>query len=102
MTLPRNSSKYGTVQPPSVKLPLVSSVGPPGPCMTPSRLMKVRTIIFLMEGILPEATHHACRLRLLVIASLVRRSNLIVLVKACLPAPYAPRNDGKLLFVLDV
>src|SRR6266487_4438578 len=56
MILPRNSSKYGTVQPPSVKLPLVSSVGPPGPCITPSRLRKVRTIIFLIRVILPEAT----------------------------------------------
>src|SRR5215208_7768049 len=58
MTFPRNSSKYGTVQPPSVKLPLGSSVGPPGPCMTPSRERKVRTIIFLMETILPEVKSH--------------------------------------------
>src|SRR5215212_9312848 len=57
MTFPRNSSKYGTVQPPNVKFPLGSSVGPPDPCMTPSRERNVRIIIFLMEAILPEGTH---------------------------------------------
>jgi hypothetical protein len=29
-------------------LPLGSSVGPPGPCMTPSSERNVRTIIFLI------------------------------------------------------
>jgi hypothetical protein len=35
-----------------VKLPLVASVGPPGPCMTPSIERKVRTTIFLMGKVL--------------------------------------------------
>jgi hypothetical protein len=56
MAWPRVSSKYGTVQPPWVKFPLVSSDGPPGACMTPSREIKDRTIRFLMEIILPENT----------------------------------------------
>src|SRR5437773_5597834 len=47
--LPRNSSKYGTVHPPYLKPPLSSSPGPPGACITPSRVIKVRTIIFLIK-----------------------------------------------------
>src|SRR6266567_4795054 len=54
IVLPRKSSKYGTVQPPYVKLPLVSSVGPPGPCMTPSSVMKDRTMSFLIVSIPPR------------------------------------------------
>src|SRR6266487_6168140 len=54
MVLPRKSSKYGTVQPPYVKLPLVSSVGPPGPCMTPSSVIKDRTMSFLIGSTPPR------------------------------------------------
>jgi hypothetical protein len=50
MILPRKSSKYGTVHPPDVKFPLVSSVGPPGACMTPSSVMNDKTIIFLIKS----------------------------------------------------
>src|SRR5579859_2127403 len=45
ITFPKNSSKYGAVQPPYVKPPLVSSSGPPGACMTPSSVIKVTTMI---------------------------------------------------------
>src|SRR4051794_37433892 len=48
MTLPAASSKYGKVQPPYWKPPDVSSSGPPGACMTPSRLMNDRTMILRM------------------------------------------------------
>src|ERR1700747_697997 len=48
MTLPAISSKYPTVQPPNLKFPEVSSSGPPGACITPSSVMKDRTISFRM------------------------------------------------------
>src|SRR5215208_8298823 len=47
-TVPRISSEYGAIQPPYVKPSLVSSSGPPGACMTPSREICSSTIIFLM------------------------------------------------------
>src|SRR3984957_12712581 len=45
MAPPREASKWGWVQPPNAKPPLGSSLGPPGACMTPSRLVKVATVI---------------------------------------------------------
>src|SRR5579883_654828 len=42
---PSSPSKWGKVQPPSLKSPDVSSCGPPGACMTPSRLMKAERVI---------------------------------------------------------
>src|SRR5512145_2053920 len=52
MMAPPRSSKCGTTQPPYLKLPSVSSCGPPGACMTPSRVTNVRTIIFRMAILL--------------------------------------------------
>jgi hypothetical protein len=46
--VPRISSEYELIHPPCVKLPLVSSSGPPGACMMPSREICSSTIIFLM------------------------------------------------------
>src|SRR5260370_31271270 len=59
MEAPSASSKWGAVQPPSVKPPVGSSCGPPGACMTPSRLVKVATTILRMVvscggGLYPE------------------------------------------------
>src|SRR5438105_3667399 len=45
MAPPSAASKCGKVQPPSANPPTGSSSGPPGACMTPSRLMKVETTI---------------------------------------------------------
>src|SRR5437660_5620514 len=45
-------SPRGPVHPPYAKPPLVSSSGPPGPCMTPSREMNSSTLIFLMTEFL--------------------------------------------------
>ena len=42
------SSKYPATQPPSSNPPVGSSCGPPGACMTPSRVIKLKTIIFLI------------------------------------------------------
>src|SRR5690349_15198235 len=42
------SSVYGAVQPPYLKPPDVSSLGPPGACITPSSVIIERTIIFRM------------------------------------------------------
>src|SRR3954463_2965665 len=47
--LPKDSSEYGTVQPPYLKPPEVSSSGPPGACITPSRLTIIKTTIFLIS-----------------------------------------------------
>src|SRR5574341_165840 len=52
--LPRKSSKYGTVHPPYIKSPEVSSWGPPGAFMTPSIVIKVRTISFLIVYFSPS------------------------------------------------
>src|SRR6266487_4229339 len=46
--VPRISSEYGLVHPPYAKPSLVSSSGPPGACMTPSREICSSTIIFLI------------------------------------------------------
>src|SRR5437660_1482223 len=45
-------SPRGPVHPPYAKPPLVSSSGPPGPCMTASREMNSSTLIFLMTEFL--------------------------------------------------
>src|SRR5215210_3374558 len=47
-TVPRISSAYGLIHPPCAKPPLVSSSGPPGACMTPSREICSSTLSFLM------------------------------------------------------
>src|SRR5882724_2361689 len=47
---PIASSSKGADHPPYAKLPLVSSSGPPGACMTPSREMCSSTIILLIIG----------------------------------------------------
>src|SRR5512132_2661961 len=49
---PRIGSEYGAIHPPYAKPPLVSSSGPPGACMTPSREMCSSAIIFLMTELL--------------------------------------------------
>src|SRR5512140_1763179 len=46
--VPRIASEYGAAHPPYAKPPLVSSSGPPGACMTPSREMCSSAITFLM------------------------------------------------------
>src|SRR5512146_2250353 len=46
--VPRIASEYGPVQPPYAKPPLVSSSGPPGACITPSREICSSTMTFLM------------------------------------------------------
>src|SRR5687768_17792839 len=46
--VPILSSEYGADHPPYAKPPLVSSSGPPGACMTPSREICSSTISFLM------------------------------------------------------
>ena len=48
MTSPNLASKYGTSQPPCRKPPSRSSSGPPGACITPSRVRKVPTTSRLM------------------------------------------------------
>src|SRR6266496_5626934 len=64
MTVPRTSSEYGAIHPPYAKPPLVSSSGPPGDCMTPSRETKESTITFLMTEFLQHlatsGADHVC------------------------------------------
>src|ERR1043165_2289753 len=48
MTLLKVSSLNGSLQPPYLKPPDVSSFFPPGACRTPSRLIIDITVIFLM------------------------------------------------------
>src|SRR5260221_2226860 len=57
MTVPITSSEYGACHPPYAKPPLVSSCGPPGACMTPSRLMNSSAITFLMTKLLQHLTN---------------------------------------------
>src|SRR5208283_2642356 len=45
-------SECGLIHPPYAKPPLVSSSGPPGACMTPSRETNSSTLIFLMTELL--------------------------------------------------
>src|SRR5215216_4936354 len=58
-TVPRTSSAYGAIHPPYAKPPLVSSSGPPGAWMTPSREICSSTITFLMVILLYEIVEHA-------------------------------------------
>src|SRR6266545_2568746 len=51
-TVPRIASAHGAVQPPYAKPPLVSSSGPPGAWMTPSREICSSTITFLITEFL--------------------------------------------------
>src|SRR6478609_7784977 len=46
-TAPKSSSTNGTTQPPCSNPPVRSSSGPPGPCMTPSRLRNVCKVSFM-------------------------------------------------------
>ena len=46
ITVPRKSSKYGTVHPPCLNPPEGSSSAPPGAGMTPSRVTKDKTMSF--------------------------------------------------------
>src|SRR5882757_11248702 len=52
MAVEETGSECGLVHPPYAKPPLVSSPGPPGPCMTPSRETNSSTLIFLMTEFL--------------------------------------------------
>src|SRR5215472_2223960 len=52
MAAKETGSEYGLVHPPYAKPLLVSSSGPPGACMTPSRDMNSSTITFLMTEFL--------------------------------------------------
>src|SRR5579872_2185509 len=60
MAAPLTGSECGLVHPPYAKSPLVSSVGPPGPCMTPSRDINSSTLIFLMTEFLPSQMLTVC------------------------------------------
>src|SRR5664279_761454 len=53
MAVETTGSECGLVHPPYAKPPLVSSSGPPGACMTPSRETNSSTLIFLMTEFLP-------------------------------------------------
>src|ERR1700674_2189403 len=48
MAVKETGSECGLAHPPYAKPPLVSSSGPPGACMTPSREMNSSRLIFLM------------------------------------------------------
>src|SRR5512136_1577603 len=56
--VPRISSEYGPAHPPYAKPPLVSSSGPPGACMTPSREICSSTITFLMTELLQHLDYY--------------------------------------------
>jgi hypothetical protein len=58
-SVPRIASEYGAIHPPYAKPPLVSSSGPPGACMTPSREICSSTITFLKVIFLYEIVEHA-------------------------------------------
>src|SRR5260370_39871825 len=52
MAVERTGSECRLIQPPYAKPPLVSSSGPLGPCMTPSRDTNSSTLTFLMTEFL--------------------------------------------------
>ena len=56
--VPRIASEYGAIHPPYAKPPLVSSSGPPGACMTPSREICSSTITFLMTEFLQHLDYY--------------------------------------------
>src|SRR5260370_33925868 len=51
MAAPLTGSECGLVHPPYAKPPLVSSSGPPGACMTPSRETNSSTLSFLVTPV---------------------------------------------------
>src|SRR5512147_1524061 len=57
-SVPRIASEYGAIQPPYAKPPLVSSSGPPGACMTPSREICSSAITFLMTAFLQHLDYY--------------------------------------------
>src|SRR5580700_10348424 len=69
MAVERTGSECGLIHPPYAKTPLVSSSGPPGACMTPSRETNSSTLTFLMTEFLRvlsdfvKFTPHAFRKR---------------------------------------
>src|SRR5262249_49658244 len=52
MAVERTGSECGLIDPPYANPPLVSSSGPPGACMTPSRETNSSTLTFLMTEFL--------------------------------------------------
>src|SRR6266508_6241239 len=58
--VPIISSEYGADHPPYLKPSLVSSSGPPGACMTPSREICSSTITFLMNEFLQHLSFQPC------------------------------------------
>src|SRR6266436_10118750 len=52
MAVEETGSECGLIHPPYAKPPLVSSSGPPGACMTPSRETNSSTLTFLMTDFL--------------------------------------------------
>src|SRR5258708_6542688 len=52
MAVEETGAECGLVHPPYAKPPLVSSSGPPGACMTPSRETNSSTFTFLMADLL--------------------------------------------------
>src|SRR5271169_6898653 len=52
MAVELTGSECGLIHPPYAKPPLVSSSGPPGACMTPSRETNTSTLTFLMTEFL--------------------------------------------------
>src|ERR1700722_12383379 len=71
-------SECGLVHPPYAKPPLVSSSGPPGPCMTPSRETNSRTLIFLMTEFLRVPSDFAHPAGIAALSSLLLRRSLRV------------------------
>src|SRR5215470_15415854 len=53
MAAEETGSECGLIHPPYAKPPLVSSSGPPGACITPSRETNSSTLTFLMIEFLP-------------------------------------------------
>src|SRR5262245_66419122 len=60
MAVERTGSECGLVHPPYAKPPLVSSCGPPGACITPSRETNSSTFTFLMMEFLPVLSDFVC------------------------------------------
>src|SRR5664279_5943466 len=58
MAVETTGSENGLIHPPYAKPPLVSSSGPPGACMTPSREICSSTITFLMTEFLQHLDYY--------------------------------------------
>src|SRR5512143_2885535 len=56
--VPRIGSEYVVIHPPYANPPLVSSSGPPGACMTPSREKCSSTITFLITELLEHLDYY--------------------------------------------